>query len=158
MKQSKSLESRIKNIEKIHIKSLPDEYFPTILQSSLNLTIRILISIYLISVFGIILGCILTITASRIFELFICNLNKLESTTIQDKGCIGKQIIDGFTLAGNMAIEDYDAIELKKEIRKKLFSQIKKLNARLVCYLCDFYWTTPQVKYNTEAEKEAVFN
>ena len=82
MKQSKSLESRIKNIEKIHIKSLPDEYFPTILQSSLNLTIRILISIYLISVFGIILGCILTITASRIFELFICNLNKLESTTI----------------------------------------------------------------------------
>ena len=158
MKQSKSLESRIKNIEKIHIKSLPDEYFPTILQSSLNLTIRILISIYLISVFGIILGCILTITASRIFELFICNLNKLESTTIQDKGRIGKQIIDGFTLAGNMAIEDYDAIELKKEIRKKLFSQIKKLNARLVCYLCDFYWTTPQVKYNTEAEKEAVFN
>ena len=158
MKQSKSLESRIKNIEKIQIKSLPDEYFPTILQSSLNLTIRILISIYLISVFGIILGCILTITASRIFELFICNLNKLESTTIQDKGCIGKQIIDGFTLAGNMAIEDYDAIELKKEIRKKLFSQIKKLNARLVCYLCDFYWTTPQVKYNTEAEKEAVFN
>ena len=158
MKQSKSLESRIKNIEKIQIKSLPDEYFPTIIQSSLNLTIRILILIYLISVFGIILGFILTITASRIFELVICNLNKLEPTTIQDKGCIGKQTLDGFTLTANMAIEEYDAIELKKEIRKKLFSQIKKLNARLVCYLCDFYWTTPQVKYYTEAEKEAVFN
>eukprot|EP00340_Litonotus_pictus_P004565 CAMPEP_0170524978 /NCGR_PEP_ID=MMETSP0209-20121228/10443_1 /TAXON_ID=665100 ORGANISM="Litonotus pictus, Strain P1" /NCGR_SAMPLE_ID=MMETSP0209 /ASSEMBLY_ACC=CAM_ASM_000301 /LENGTH=429 /DNA_ID=CAMNT_0010813991 /DNA_START=149 /DNA_END=1435 /DNA_ORIENTATION=+ len=60
------------------------------------------------------------------------------------------------TIGGVIYLSDFDHDTVKAQVKLKLFDQLPKLSAKLIAFMGDYFWDTPQVVQRTKVERDEI--